>query len=123
MEQALYVKRDTTPSVIAGEAVMFTSRVHGTVTAPPRLFVVALESGTTFDVLTGNGSHVAGFSNTISGSGTLAKDQRETVSLISAINNKHHTFVVRCLTGRLAVTMVSPQEAKMHFRNLGRMSA
>ena len=116
----LYVERETFPSVIPGDEVMVIARNKGIEGAPPRFFIVALESGTTFEVRTGQGPDVDRFTNVIAGSGVLGRGQSESTSLTSAVAADHNIYVLRCLTGRLGATVVSPHSVQMQFRSLGR---
>jgi len=122
MGQGLYVKRDTVPSLIAGEEVVAYSRVKGSVDAPPKFYVVALETGTTFDwqTMIGPVPTPGGFT---AGSGAMERGQRETVTLTDAVTDDHNAYLLRCLTGRLAVTLVSPHEARLQFRRRERKTA
>lgn len=122
MGEALYVKRDTAPSLLAGEQVEVFMRSKGHEGAPPLFHVVALEPGTTFDWQTMQGviPDAAGFTP---GSGTMARGQRETVTLTSAPADDDNVYLLRCLTGRLAVTLVAPHDARMQFRRWERKTA
>jgi hypothetical protein len=119
---ALYVERETYPSVIPGDEVMVLARDKGTNTAPPILYVVALEPGTTFETRHGQGPMVDSFAATPGGV-TMSRGQRAQVSLLTAVNADHNVYVLRCLTGRLGVTIVSPHRVQMQFRTRGRRSA
>lgn len=120
MADALYAERETYPSVIPGEEVMVIARDKGSEAAPPRIFIYALSTNTTFQVRTGQGANVDAFTNVIAGSGNLERGQKETVSLTSAVAVDHNVYVVRCLTGRLAVTVVAENRVQMQFRSKGR---
>jgi len=123
MGQALYVERETYPSVIPGDEVMVIAREKGSSTAAPRFYVVALEPGTTFETRHGQGPMVDAFLSVALGSGTMGRGQRETVELSNAVTADHNIYVLRCLTGRLAVTIVSPHRVQMQFRTRGLRSA
>lgn len=118
MSTLLYVERETNPNLIAGDEVTIFSRSKGTPGAPPRLFVVALASGTQFSTAFGQGPQVDNF--TFTPSAVLENGQRSEVDLASAVTADSNIYVLRCLSGRLAVTVVSPQEVQMQFRGLGR---
>jgi hypothetical protein len=122
MGQGLYVKRDTVPSLIAGEEVVAFSRVKGSVGAPPKLYVVALEPGTRFDWQTMIGP-VADPTGFTPGPGIMERGQRATVTLTDAVTDDHNAYLLSCRTGRLAVTLVSPHEARMQFRRRERKTA
>jgi len=122
MGQALYVERETYPSVIPGDEVMVIARDKGSDAAAPRFYVVALEPGTTFETRHGQGPMVDTFP-AIPGSGTMARGQRETVELSAAVAADHNIYVLRCLTGRLGVTIVSPHRVQTQFRTRGLRSA
>jgi hypothetical protein len=117
MGTALYVERETCPSLIRGEEVMVHSRVKGTPGAPPRFFVAALEPNTQFELRTGQGHDVLNFPVT-STSAVLDRGRRVSVDLAAAVTADHTIYVLRCLSGRLAVTIVSPHEVQMQFRSL-----
>lgn len=111
----LYVKRDTQPSLIAGDEVLAWSREKGSVGAPPRFYVVALEPGSTFSTQTLQGPYEdpAGYTP---GGVTLARGQRATVVLSDATTDDHNVYLLRCDTGRIAVSLVLPHAARMQFR-------
>jgi len=122
MGAALYVERETMPSVIPGDEVMVIARDKGSDGAAPRFYVVALEPGTTFETRHGQGPMTDDFPAT-PGSGTMSRGQRETVELSAAVTADHNIYVLRCLTGRLGVTVVSPHRVQMQFRTRGLRSA
>ncbi len=122
MGVALYVKRETYPSVIPGDEVMVIARDKGSEAVAPRFYVVALAPNTTFETRHGQGPMVDEFVVT-PGSGTMVLGQRETVNLGAAVDVDHNIYVLRCLTGRLAVTIVSPHRVQMQFRSRGLRSA
>jgi hypothetical protein len=119
MGVALYVERETYPSVIPGDEVMVISRDKGSESASPRFYVVALAPNTTFETRHGQGSAVDSFPATPN-AGPMATGQRETIDLGAAVAVDHNIYVLRCLTGRLAVTTVSPHRVQMQFRSRGR---
>jgi hypothetical protein len=96
---------------------MVHSRVKGTPGAPPRVFVVALDPTTQFEIRTGQGHDVLNFPVS-STSAVLERGQRTSVDLGAAVTADHNIYVLRCLSGRLAVTIVSPHEVQMQFRSL-----
>lgn len=122
MGVALYVERETYPSVIPGDEVMVIARDKGSEAASPRFYVVALAPNTTFETRHGQGPMVDEFAAT-PGAGTMVLGQRETVVLNAAVDADHNIYVLRCLTGRLAVTIVSPHRVQMQFRSRGLRSA
>lgn len=122
MGQALYVKRDTYPSVLPGDEVMMIARDKGSESAVARFYVVALNPGTTFETRSGQGADVSAF-DVSAGPGTMGRGERFMVELPVTAAADHNVYVMRCLTGRLAVTLVSPHTAQMQFRSRGRVSA
>jgi hypothetical protein len=118
----LYVERETCPSVIPGEEIMVFSRDRGTPGASPRFFIVALAPGTRYQVRTGQGPMIDAFT-TVTTSSLLDTGQRETHALTASVTADHNVYVLRCLSGRLAVTIVSPHEVQMQFRSTGQKSA
>lgn len=122
MSEALYVKRDTAPSLLANEQVEVFSRGKGLEGAPPRFFVVSLVPGSTFDWQTLQGI-VPDPTGYTSGPGTMARGQRAAVELTTAPAGDHNVYILRCLTGRIAVTFVSPHDARMQFRRWERRTA
>jgi len=109
------------PSVIPGEEVMVIARNKGSENATPKFYIVGLAPGTTYETRTGQGPMVDTFPAT-PGS-TLGRGQRQHVDFGAAVAADHNIYVLRCLTGRLAVTVVSPHEVQMQFRTRGRASA
>jgi len=118
MTEPLYVKRDSLPLLNAGSEVMVTSRVKGSENAPPSFFVTALKDGTRFEVLAGQGTDFASFP-TLTTSSVLGRHEQDSFALTAAVAADASVYVLRCLSGQLAVTFVSPHEARMQFRSLG----
>jgi len=121
MGAALYVKRETTPSVIPGDEVMFLLRDKGSVSATPRIYIKAIDPGTTWELRWGRGPMVDSFTSTYGPFAAMGRGEVMQVGLNNSSDDPVH--VVRCLTGRLAVTVVSPQDVQMQFRTRGRKSA
>lgn len=120
MTEALYVERETCPSVIPGEEIMVVSRQKGSEGAPPRFYVVALDSNTVVELRTGQGPDVNSFT-VASTSSAMERGNKTFISIDSSvIAADHNIYVLRCLSGRLAVTIVSPHEVQMQFRSRGR---
>ena len=122
MGEGLYVKRDTAPSLIAGDVVEVFSRVKGTEDAPPKFYVVALEPGSSFDYQTMQGP-VPDESGFTAGPTNMFRGQRAEVTLTAATADDDNVYLLRCLTGRIAVTLVTPHEARMQFRRWERKTA
>jgi len=116
MGESLYVERETYPSVIPGEEIMVFSRDKGSEAALAKFFVVALNSATTFEVRSGQGLQTDTFDVT-AGPGSMTKGQRARVDLPVTAAADHNVYVIRCLTGRLAATIVSPHRVQLQFRN------
>ena len=121
MGYALYVERETTPSVIPGDEVMFLLRNKGSISATPRIYVKAIDPGTTWELRWGKGSLVDKFTSTYGPFAAMGRGEIMQVGLNTSDDDPVH--VVRCLTGRLAVTVVSPQAVQMQFRTRGLRSA
>lgn len=122
MGKALYVERETYPSVIPGEEVMVIARDRGSFNLPARAYIVALDPGTTFEHRHGNGTLTDRFT-AVSVPVTLGRGERSYVDFSAAQAADHNVIVIRCLTGRLAVTTVSAHRIQMQFRSRGRRSA
>jgi hypothetical protein len=116
MGAALYVERETYPSVIPGDEVMVMTREKGSEFALARFFVVALAPNTTYEVRSGQGMDVGSFDVT-STIGPLERGERSRGDLPVTAAADHNIYVLRCLTGRLATTIVSPHRAQMQFRS------
>jgi hypothetical protein len=113
---ALYVERETYPSVIPGEDVMVISRNKGSDSALARFFVVALEPNTTYEVRSGQGLQVDSFAATAT-VGPLERGGRSHADIPVVAASDHNIAVLRCLSGRLAATVVSPHPVQMQFRS------
>jgi len=111
----LYVKRDTCPTLVAGDTITVSSRVKGTNLAAPRLFILGLEPGSSFNTYTFQGPRLPS-SSTGLGVNYVDLGGISSVDLSSAVANDHNTYLVRCLSGRIAVSLVSPHEARLQFR-------
>jgi len=122
MIDGLYVKRDTTPSLLAGEEVMVFSRVKGAAGAPPKFYVVALEPGSRFDwqTMQGPSPDPTGYTP---GPPPMSRGQRATVTMSAAVSDDDNIYSLRCLAGRIAVTLVSAHDARMQFRRWERRTA
>ena len=116
MGQALYVERETYPSVIPGEEVMFIFREHGTPSADARLFVQALDPSTSYRILSGRGPQVENYTEISSTVSLSSRGERHTNTLPQGGDHLDNVSVLQCLSGRLAVTVVSPHRVQMQFR-------
>ena len=119
MGQALYVERETYPSVIPGDEVMAMFRVKGSESAIARFHVRVLATNTTFEARSGQGADVERFATSAT-LGPFELGAHRTISLPIGADPDANISVLRCLTGRLAVTVVSPHEVQMQFRSRGR---
>ena len=116
MGAALYVERETSPSVIPGDELMVIARNKGSESARPRFFVVALEPNTTYEVRSGQGLSVNDFVSTGT-IGPMERGERSHADLPVTLAADHNIYVLRCLQGRLAATIVSPHRVQMQFRS------
>jgi len=116
MGPALYVERETCPSVIPGDEVMVISRNKGSESALARFFVVALEPNTTYEVRSGQGLQVDSFVATAT-FGPFERGARAHTNIPVTAAADHNVAVLRCLSGRLAATIVSPHRVQMQFRS------
>lgn len=116
MANGLYVKRETVPSVIPGEGVMFIFREHGEPAADPRLYIVALDPATSYRVRSGRGAQWERYDN-VSGTTTLSsRGERGSQVLPVGADPLDNVTVLECLTGKLAVTVVSPHPVQTQLR-------
>lgn len=116
MGVSLYVERETYPSVIPGDEVMVIAQSKGSESAFAKFYVVALTPSTTFEVRSGQGLQVDNFA-VAAGPGSMARGERAQAVLPVGGASDHNIYVLRCLTGRLAATVVSPHRVQMQFRS------
>ncbi len=116
MGQGLYVKRETYPSVIPGEDVMFIFREHGEPAADARLYIVALDPATSYRVRSGRGPQWELYDNVSGTTNLAARGQRGAQVLPVGADPLDNVTVLECLTGRLAVTVVSPHPVQTQIR-------
>ena len=115
MGNSLYIEQEVVPFAETGKEIMLVFREHGTTGARPVVFITSLTANAGVTVLSGKGANTDAYTATTAISFT-ARGQKEAVTVPIGGDTTDTVSVVRVDSGRVTVSVTSPQRVQMEFR-------
>ena len=110
----LYVERETAPLVRAGHEVMIVFRDHVPSTSQAAIYIMALETNTAGQVVSGMGADTNSFTNITAF--TLGRGEGRRIDIPVGSNPIDIVSAVQVTGGAVTVTVVSPHFVTAEFR-------
>lgn len=116
MGHGIYVENELIPFAEAGKEIMLVFRDPGFASAPPVVYVTALESTTEIELRSGSGPNTDAYTATTSFTLSSRGEVRSEDLPVGGAALTNPVTVLRVLSGAAAVSIVSPVRVKAEFR-------